>query len=160
VANIEFKITADSADDLVAALASVNATFAKYAASPAAIAAATANPANDGPSDPEPPKASRAPKQAPKKAEETPQEAGGPLVSPTLTAEPAAVLGATSAPVGETAPAVPYEDVRAAVTKLATTKGREAVIAVLDSFGVDHASKLPQDKWGEALAALVDSAEG
>jgi len=154
MANIEFKITAESADDLVATLASVNATFAKYAASPTAIAAATASPANDGPTDPKPPKASRVKAEPEQERAEPQQEASGPLASPTPTAKLAEVSAATSDLAGEIAPTVDYDEVKRAVTKLATTKGRDAVIAVLDSFGVDHASKLPEDQWNKALTAL------
>lgn len=53
---------------------------------------------------------------------------------------------------------VTYEDVRAAVTRLAALKGRDAALAVLDTFGVDHGSKLTEDQWAPALAALAAAA--
>lgn len=49
---------------------------------------------------------------------------------------------------------VTYEDhVKPAVLKVAQVKGREGVTALLAKFGADHATKVPQEKWGELLEA-------
>lgn len=53
---------------------------------------------------------------------------------------------------------VDYADVQKAVVALAATKGRGAALEVLEQFGVDHASKVDEGKWGELLAALTDAA--
>ena len=50
---------------------------------------------------------------------------------------------------------ITYPDIQTAVKNLAAAKGRNAVIDVLDTFGVDHASKLQTTQWAEALEALV-----
>jgi hypothetical protein len=55
---------------------------------------------------------------------------------------------------------VEYAQVRDAVVKLGAAKGRAAVVKVLDSFGVDHGSKLTEDQWPAALAALTTALEG
>lgn len=55
--------------------------------------------------------------------------------------------------------ALTYDTIRQAVVDLAAAKGRGAVVAVLDTFGVDHASKIDEAQWGEALNALKDALE-
>lgn len=81
-------------------------------------------------------------------------EAAKPAASPTASTAAETVSGAAS-PADEV---VAYEDVREAVTALAATGGRAKVVAVLDTFGVDHASKLTEAQWPEALAALKAAA--
>lgn len=56
--------------------------------------------------------------------------------------------------------AIDYEaDIKPRVIKLAEAKGRAGVLAVFDTFGVDHASKVPVESYGKLVAAL-DSALG
>jgi hypothetical protein len=66
---------------------------------------------------------------------------------------------ATSAASPSDGNAVAYADVQRAVTQLAAAKGRDAVLAVFERFGVDHATKIPEAQWGEAAAALQDAKE-
>ena len=63
----------------------------------------------------------------------------------------AATLGAANRP----ADAPTYQDAAAAITKLSRTKGRDAAVAVLASFG---AAKLPDVK-PEQFAAIIAAAE-
>lgn len=58
---------------------------------------------------------------------------------------------AAEKPTGEGA--IDYEVLKAAVFKLAKLDG-PAMLAIKDSFGVDHFNKIPPEKRGEALAAL------
>ena len=71
----------------------------------------------------------------------------------TADASSQPVESAAPAPQASTAadPAVTYKEAAEAVTKLSRTKGRDAAIAVLKSFGAD---KLPDVK-PEDLAAVV-----
>lgn len=58
--------------------------------------------------------------------------------------------------------AVDYADVKKAVVALATSKGRQAVVDLLDKFGVPEGGKadqVPEERWGELLAALKEAAE-
>lgn len=50
------------------------------------------------------------------------------------------------------APAVKYEDVRAAVLGLAEKKGHTAAVAVLAGLGVKSAKELKPEQYAEALA--------
>jgi hypothetical protein len=74
------------------------------------------------------------------------------------TPEPTEVAGsepaATSASPSDN-PAVTYAAVQAAVRQASVAQGRDFVIATLASFGVDHASKLTEVQWGDAIAALT-----
>lgn len=49
---------------------------------------------------------------------------------------------------------VTIDEVKAAVLKLAATKGREAAVAVLQSFGAAKAPELKPEQYGDVLAAL------
>lgn len=91
------------------------------------------------------------------------EEAGnGPTSS---TEETTASSGAASTqteagPSGQDndAPQVAYADVQKAVTQLAAKKGRDAVVKVFDSFGVDHGTKLKPEQWVDAVAELEKAA--
>lgn len=63
----------------------------------------------------------------------------------------------TTAPAsgGADAPAVTYEDVTKATLALAGAKGRDAAVAVLGQFGVDHGSKLTPEQWAPYIAAAT-----
>lgn len=56
-------------------------------------------------------------------------------------------------------PTIEYAQVRSAVMSLAAKKGREAVVEVLATFGVDNATKLQEAQWAAALAELEKAAE-
>lgn len=49
---------------------------------------------------------------------------------------------------------VTIDEVKAAVLKLAATKGREAAVAVLQSFGAAKAPELKPEQYGAVLDAL------
>lgn len=51
------------------------------------------------------------------------------------------------------------KDVAPKVTGFVKSNGREFVAGVLEQFGVDRASQLPEERWGELLDALADAAE-
>ena len=55
-------------------------------------------------------------------------------------------------PASIDAPAVKYEDVRAAVLGLAEKKGHTAAVAVLAGLGVKSAKELKPEQYAEALA--------
>lgn len=55
---------------------------------------------------------------------------------------------------------ITYEHVKKAVTNLSLKKGRDAVLGVFETFGVDHGSKLTEDQWPAALAALTEALDG
>lgn len=51
------------------------------------------------------------------------------------------------------------KDVAPVVTGFVKSHGREFVANVLEQFGVDRASQLPEGRWGELLIALSDAAD-
>ncbi len=57
------------------------------------------------------------------------------------------------------APVLTYEDVTKATLALAAARGRDAAVAVLNTFGVDHGSKLTQDQWAPYIAAATAARE-
>ena len=54
---------------------------------------------------------------------------------------------------------VEYADVQKAVASLAAARGREAVVSVFNSFGVDHGTKLTPEQWAPAVEALTAAKE-
>ena len=160
MAYLELKIVAGSMPELADQIAHANAQFAALAASRNAIslapdAAATSFPADStGGSEALP---ADEPVSQPGVADSGDMTAGkeGNGAPEAGTEE---VEQAASDP--EPASDVTYDDVRAAVTKLAASKGREAALGVLDTFGVDHGSKLTEGQWSEAVAALTAALEG
>lgn len=80
-----------------------------------------------------------------------------PPVAAKPTPAPAPVVEDT--PEAHATPADPetlvtIDEVKAAVLKLAATKGREAAVAVLLSFGAAKAPELKPEQYGAALDAL------
>lgn len=51
------------------------------------------------------------------------------------------------------------KDVAPKVIGFVKAHGREFVAGVLEQFGVDRASQLPEDRWPELLTALADASE-
>jgi hypothetical protein len=156
------RFDANDFGDLFAKIARRNEQLAAWAASRNAITTASpaASPTADSTSGSE-----GRPARKRKPAAETGEEHGGGKggsgdakaaaeETDTTVVEPE---GATEPAAAEDASAVTYDDVRNAVVGLAAAKGRDAAIAVLDQFGVDHASKLTEAQWPEALAALTDA---
>ena len=47
------------------------------------------------------------------------------------------------------------KDVAPVVISYVQSKGRPFVVGILEQFGVGKASELPEDRWGELLAALA-----
>jgi len=62
-------------------------------------------------------------------------------------------------PVEEKAPVVAYDQVKQAVVELVTSKGRDAVVAVLSKFNVSTAKDLPEAEWAPCLKALTEAQE-
>lgn len=52
---------------------------------------------------------------------------------------------------------VDYAQVRASVSALAKVGGRAAVVAVLETLGVEHASLLLEEQWGEAVSRFDEA---
>ena len=67
-----------------------------------------------------------------------------------------------SAPAVEAGPEedVSYDDVKRAVLDLAKTRGRDAAVEVLESFGVSKATELKPEQYAAALKALRAAMEG
>lgn len=86
------------------------------------------------------------PKPEPAKVEESKAEKQpDPEPEPTKAEEPAAETGKT----------LDYQaDVLPLVFKLTEVKGRDAVIKVLETFGVAKASQVASEKFGEFVAAV------
>jgi len=95
------------------------------------------------------------------KAKATPSTEPAPANDVAPAAEEITPEAPEAAAVEEKQPAeeITYPDIQTAVKNLAAAKGRDAAIAVLDTFGVDHASKLQTTQWAEAHAALVAALE-
>lgn len=72
-------------------------------------------------------------------------------------AEPATSGTAQSAQTGD---AVTYQAAADAVTKLARTKGRDAAIGVLKSFGVEKLPEVKADQYAAVVAACAKAMEG
>lgn len=73
--------------------------------------------------------------------------------SKTSETGPTATTIASPSEEGE----ITYADVQKAVNGLALKKGRQSVLNVFDTFGVDHGSKLDASQWAEAILALNDA---
>lgn len=65
--------------------------------------------------------------------------------------EPAPAPNPAAAPASEAA-APTYDAVKQRVVALSSKKGRDAAIALLTSFGVDHGSKLKPEQYAEFIA--------
>lgn len=134
---LELKISAANAQELVEQIGGLRAALASATAT-------VATPVEDKPA--------RKPRAAKAANDEAPAEQ-----AEEKPAEPAAEEKPAKLPEEAAAEAIKYSDVQSAVTKLAAAKGRQAVIDVFGQFGVDHGSKLTEEQWPEAIAAL-DSA--
>ncbi len=145
----ELKISAANAEELVAQVDGLRAALLSSASGTTAPVAAKPTPR--------------------KAANDTAEENDAGAAAPSSTAASPQAFRSSAAeaapevrklPEEAAAEAVKYSDVQAAVTRLAAAKGRDAVIAVFDQFGVDHGSKLTEAQWSEAVAALTDKLEG
>jgi hypothetical protein len=109
-----------------------------------------------------------APGQATAKADAAPKKTAAAKTQPAASAEaqqPASTAAtegnaaaASSAPEATAAPAassIDYATLQKAVFALAG-KSRESAAQVAGSFGVKTFKELPQDKWGDALAAVQE----
>ena len=104
--------------------------------------------------DPTMPEVKAAAKKAPKKepvAAEGEQEAQSSVTEPT-----------TTEPQSDKTPSTPAistldfdKDVAPVVISYVQSKGKPFVVGILEQFGVGKASELPEDRWGELLAALA-----
>jgi hypothetical protein len=93
---------------------------------------------------------------APAAAAEVPKAAKPAKVEKPKALEPVAAsepAGPAPEPARPTPQAIDYEAVKAATSTLAKAKGRDAVLAVLGSFEVDNAVKLPLDMYARYVAA-------
>lgn len=145
--SIELKITGETADDVKAQMSAFlsGGTFSIVAgeggvASGGGAAGTGAGAAQTTRRTP--------PKADPPKVEEVAAEAP---VAEEPAAEPA-----IEEPAADDAPkALTYDgDIKPAVLKVSGKHGRAGVEKLLGEFGVDHTSKVPEDKWPEFLAAI------
>lgn len=168
------RFDADDLDGVFAAIEHRNQQLAAYAASRNAISTATASPIptadSTSGSEARPARKRKAGGETGGGMEtgkgengdaEAADEAQAPLAASDAASaeETAGSASDTASPEDDTdAPqAASYDDVKNAVVALAAAKGRDAAVAVLDQFGVDHASKLTEEQWPEAVQALIDA---
>lgn len=105
----------------------------------------------------------RAPRKKADKPQPEPAE-GNAATSTTDDAAPSSGTASKQTEAGQPTqdsdePTVEYAQVRTAVNQLAAAKGRQAVIDILDEFGVDNATKLKEEQWADALARLQEAKE-
>lgn len=75
-------------------------------------------------------------------------------------AETSPTTSSTAPPSEDTPATLDWDkDVAPKVIGFVKAHGREFVAGVLDQFGVDRASQLPEDRWPELLTALADASE-
>lgn len=119
-------------------------------------AAATFNPVMPEIEAAEKPKATR----KTKKAEPVEEPVGNdPAETEQAPAEPVApkenTPAAPSEPSEPAAPALDFDkDVGPVVVEAVTTHGREPVVAILNQFGAERASEVPEGQWAELVEAL------
>ena len=93
-------------------------------------------------------------------------EVGAATDAPVKTADasPPTAGSAEAAPQASTAatdaPAVTYKDAAEVVTKLSRTKGRDAAIAVLKSFGAEKLPDVKPEDFAAVVAACQAALEG
>lgn len=92
-------------------------------------------------------------KPAPAKAEPKPK----PAPAPTPVVEDTPEAHATPA---DPETLVTLDEIKAAVLKLAATKGRDAAVGVLQSFGAAKAPELKPEQYAPALDALTKAMVG
>jgi len=82
-------------------------------------------------------------------------KAEAPVVEEPVVEEPVVEEPVVEEPVVEEASKLDYtKHVMPAVLRAVETQGRERVIALLGSMGVDKASQLPESRWPELMKAL------
>lgn len=96
-------------------------------------------------------------KPAPAKAEPKPKVEPKPAPAPEPAVEDTPEAHATPA---DPETLVTLDEIKAAVLKLAATKGRDAAVGVLQSFGAAKAPELKPEQYGDALTALNDAMVG
>jgi hypothetical protein len=100
------------------------------------------------------------------KAEEPAQESeeGNATTSSEESASPSSGTASKPTEAGPSGqdndePTIVYADVQKAVNGLAAAKGRDAVIKILNDFGVDHATKLKEEQWADVVAEMQQAKE-
>ena len=150
---IELKITADSVADLNNQMALL------LNGAPIVVDVKTTE---EGPrvDTPKKPSRTRKAEPAPEATNEAAAESSsGESGETTSTSTTATTDASPSEPAQDNdEPQVVYADVQKAVTHLAASKGRDAVMKVLGSFGVDHGTKLKPEQWVDAVAELEKAA--
>lgn len=145
--HIELKFIASDAADLGAIIAMLDGAKVAFKA-PAAQAAIAA------PADTPAPVVEDKPKRAPRTAKPVEEAPAAPVQA---EAEPAE---AATEPQTETASAVTLDyakDIAPKALALAKSGGRDALVAVLEQFGVDHASKIAASDYAAFLAAVEEA---
>lgn len=94
-------------------------------------------------------------KPAPAKAEPKPKAETKPAPTPVVEDTPEA-----HATPADPETLVSLDEVKAAVLKLAATKGRDAAVGVLQSFGAAKAPELKPEQYAPALDALTKAMAG
>ena len=94
-------------------------------------------------------------KPAQVKAEPKPKAAAKPAPEPVVEDTPEA-----AATPADPETLVSLDEIKAAVLKLAATKGRDAAVAVLQSFGAAKAPELKPEQYAPALDALNNAMVG
>lgn len=160
---IELKITDDSATGFFKQLAEVAAGFTFTAAAvahdpvmPEVKAAAQEEPANTKPTRGRKPKAEEAPATEGESAATT---ADSPTASAVAEKEPVAASPATpSEPKADTSTALDFDkDVAPVVLGFVRSKGKPWVQDILSQFGVQRASEVAPEQYGELVAAFQDA---
>lgn len=109
----------------------------------------------------EKPKATRKTKKAEPEVEQAAAEepvGNEPVETEQAPAEPVAPKANTPAAPSEPSasePALDFDkDVGPVVVEAVTTHGREPVVAILNQFGAERASEVPEGQWAELVEAL------
>lgn len=87
------------------------------------------------------------PPPAPETPQEDPEEK-------TIPAPPGMKIIIEKDPVATEQGAIPYSDVKTLILRLSTEKGRDAVMSVLQEFGVVTGLKLKPEEYAIAIARL------
>ena len=111
---------------------------------------------------PKPSRAKQATEAAKEPAGEPASTAEAP--SPISNSEPVTPIAETAPPPSEPEPAAAPtldfdKDVAPVVLGAVKTKGREWVQGILSQFGAERASQVPEEQFGELVAALQDGGE-
>lgn len=124
-------------------------------------AAVTFNPVMPEIEAAEKPKATRKTKKAEPEVEQAAAEepvGNDPAATAADPSQPTTSEEVTSSASPATSPSEPAldfdKDVGPVVVEAVTTHGREAVVAVLNQFGAERASEVPESQWAELVEAL------